>query len=98
MSTSGKLILNNKHYCRITLIYIYRSKHFRPTFQRLHELRAFTIPGAPMLATTSTVTQSMRDGIIEILDMTACCIVTESPNKPVTRLFVSLVLNVILRV
>ena len=38
--------------------------------------------GAPMLATTATVTLTIRNDIIEKLDMAGCCILTESPNKP----------------
>ena len=38
--------------------------------------------GAPMLATTATVTTAMRNDIIEKLDMAGCCVLTESPNKP----------------
>ena len=38
--------------------------------------------GAPILATTATVTTAMRDDIIEKLDMAVCCVLTKSPNKP----------------
>ena len=37
---------------------------------------------APMLATTATVTNRMRDEIIDKLDMAGCCLVYKSPNKP----------------
>ena len=54
----------------------------RPSFGALKDLRAFTPPGVPMLATTATVTVRMREYIIEKLDMGGCFIVSESPNKP----------------
>ena len=38
--------------------------------------------GAPMLATTATVTTATRNDIIEKLDMAGCSVLTESPNKP----------------
>ena len=37
-----------------------------------------------MLATTATVTKTMRDAIVNALDMTGCHLVCESPNKPNT--------------
>ena len=38
--------------------------------------------GALMLATTATVTRTMRNDIIEKLDMAGFCVLTKSPNKP----------------
>ena len=61
---------------------IRRSKDFRPSFGALKNLEAFVPSGAPMLATTATVTTAMRNDIIEKLDMAGCCVLTESPNKP----------------
>ena len=68
---------NNKSMCTIG-----RSKDFRPSFGALKNLGAFVPSGAPMLATTATVTLMMRNDIIEKLDMAGCCILTEPPNKP----------------
>ena len=59
-----------------------RSKDFRPVFDRIHELRALVPACTPMLATTATVTKTMRDAIVNALDMTGCHLVCESPNKP----------------
>eukprot|EP00731_Ephydatia_muelleri_P036249 Em0223g4a len=61
---------------------IRKGKDFRPSFGALKNLRAFVPSGAPMLATTATVTTAMRNDIIEKLDMAGCCVLTESPNKP----------------
>ncbi|KAL5491695.1 hypothetical protein EMCRGX_G017032 [Ephydatia muelleri] len=58
------------------------SKDLCPSFGALKNLRAFVPSGAPMLATTATVTTAMRNDIIEKLDMAGCCVLTESPNKP----------------
>ena len=39
-----------------------RSPKFRPSFARLHELRALVLPGTPMIALTATVTPEIRTG------------------------------------
>ena len=61
---------------------IHRSKDFCPSFGALKNLKAFVPSGAPMLATTASVTTAVRNDIIEKLDMAGCCVLTESPNKP----------------
>ena len=63
-------------------IYICRSSDFRPSYTRLHEVRAFVPHGVPMLAATATVTDVMRRDIVDKLDMNGCKMVSESPNKP----------------
>ena len=59
-----------------------KSSDFRPAYAHLGELRAFAPPGAPMLAATVTVTDVMRNVIVEVLEMTGCAVVSVSPNKP----------------
>ena len=44
--------------------------------------KGFVPSGALMLATTATVTLTMRNDIIEKLDMAGFCVLTKSPNKP----------------
>ena len=58
-----------------------RSRDFRPAFDKIRDLRAFVPFGVPVLAATASVTEAMRDEIIEKLDMGGCCIVSVSPNK-----------------
>ena len=57
----------------------YRSSDFRPSFSRLHELRALVSSGVPMMALTATVTY---EDIIDRLDMQGCAIISASPNRP----------------
>ncbi len=52
-------------------------------YGHIHEIRAFVPFGAPILALTATVTDSVRRSIIQSLSMTReCRVVSESPNKP----------------
>ena len=44
-------------------------------------VHAFLSPDVPMLAATASVTESMRRDIIDKLNMSACCVVSISPNK-----------------
>ena len=60
----------------------YRSPKFRPSFGRLHELRALAPPGTPMIALTATVTPEIRADVITRLDMKGCECVSVSPNRP----------------
>ena len=66
----------------LTLSICCRSADFRPCYGRINELRAFLPAGLPMLASTATVTDVMRQEVIEKLEMEGCKIVTVSPNKP----------------
>lgn len=50
-------------------IFSYRSDSFRPTYARLHKIRALVPSGVPLLAATATVTKAVRDDIIGKLDM-----------------------------
>ena len=54
----------------------------RPTFSRLHELRALLPYGVPTMALTATVTNEMRKDVIERLDMQGCSILSASPDRP----------------
>ena len=58
-----------------------RSSDFRPAYAHLGELRAFAPPGAPMLAATATVTDVMRNVIVEVLEMTGCAVGRELTVK-----------------
>lgn len=64
------------------LFWSYRSLKFRPTYGRLHEIRALVPPGVPILAATATVTPTIRDDVIDKLDMKACKMVCVSPDRP----------------
>ena len=59
-----------------------RSSDFRPSFSRLHKLRALVQRGVPMIALTATVTNEMRKDIIGHLDMQGCVTLSASPNRP----------------
>ena len=63
-------------------LFMYRSDSFRPTYARLHELRALVPSGVPLLAATATVTRAIRDDIIDKLDMGGCEVICVSPNRP----------------
>ena len=58
-----------------------RSSDFRPAYAHLGELRAFAPLGAPMLAATATVTDVMRNVIVEVLEMTGCAVGRELTVK-----------------
>ena len=62
----------------------YRSDSFRPTYARLHELRALVPSGVPILAATATVTRAVRDDVIDKLDMRGCEVLCVSPDRPNT--------------
>ena len=66
-----------------------RSLKFRPSFARLHELRALVPPGTPMIALTATVTPLRRADVIARLDMKGCECVSVSPNRPNIFYYVS---------
>ena len=71
-----------KGHCELTFLSIHRSDSFRPTYARLHELHALVPSGVPLLAATATVTRSIRDDIIDKLDMGGCEVICVSPNRP----------------
>jgi RecQ family ATP-dependent DNA helicase len=58
------------------------SLKFRPTYGRLHEIRALVPSGTPLLAATATVTPAVRQDVIELLDMKGCELVCVSPDRP----------------
>ena len=57
------------------------SQEFRPTYGRLHELRALVPPGVPLLAATATITPNIRSEIVDKLDMKGCEMVSVSPDR-----------------
>ena len=59
-----------------------RSRDFRPSFSRLAELRALVPLGTPFMACTATATRSVKQEVIESLEMKGCEIVTASPDRP----------------
>ena len=48
----------------------------------MHEIRALVPPGIPILAATATVTPTIRDDVIDKLDMKGCKMVCVSPDRP----------------
>ena len=74
--------VHEKSQCEVLCLSSYRSDSFRPTYARLHELRALVPSGVPLLAATATVTRAVRDDIVDKLDMRGCEIVCVSPNRP----------------
>lgn len=65
------------YFCTYTL----RSKDFRPTYGRLHEIRALIPPGISYLACTATATKSVRQEVVASLDMGGCEFVSTSPDR-----------------
>ena len=61
---------------------LFWSKDIRPSYGRLHEIRALIPPFTPLLACTATVTKSIRDEIIQSLEMEGCEIISKSPDRP----------------
>ena len=59
-----------------------RSLNFRPTYGRLHELRALVPRGIPLLAATATATPAVRREVIDLLDMRGCEFVFVTPDRP----------------
>ena len=66
-----------------------RSPKFRPSFARLHELRALVPPGTSMIALTATVTSETRADVITRLDIKGCECVSVSSNRPNIFFYVS---------
>lgn len=63
-------------------MHTHRSSDFRPTFSRLHELRAVLSCGISIMALMATVTMAMRKDVIERLDMQGCLFLSASPDRP----------------
>ena len=72
--------VSNNYYFYYYLIH--RSRDFRPSYGRLHELRALIPKGTPLLACTATVTHGIRKEVIESLEMSDCKTITTSPDRP----------------
>lgn len=66
----------------ILLCFVCRSHDFRPSYGRLHELRAILPNVVPFLACSATVTPKMRKECVEKLDMCDCEFVSHSPDRP----------------
>ena len=76
-----RVVLWLVHSCCFVLFFC-RSKDFRPSFSRIHELRGLVRSGTPMLAVTATVTDKMCIDIISTLDMKGCKTISVSLNRP----------------
>lgn len=61
---------------------ICRSRDFRPSYGRIHELRALVPKGTPLLACTATITSAMRKEVMESLEMAECEMLSVSPDRP----------------
>ena len=59
-----------------------RSKDFRCTYGKIHEIRALVPKHVPFMACTATVTKSVRDEVISLLDMKGCEVISTSPDRP----------------
>lgn len=59
-----------------------RSHDFRPSYGRVHEMRAFVPRGTPLLACTATITHDMRQEIVKSLEMSEYEFVCCSPDRP----------------
>ena len=62
--------------------FIFRSWDFRPAYGRLHEIRALVPQGTPYLACTATVTRSIRQEVVNSLEMVGCEFISVSPDRP----------------
>ena len=65
-----------------TLKINYRSRDFRPSYGHLHEIRAVVPKGTPLLACSATVTRSIRQEVIQSLEMVDCDFISTSPDRP----------------
>ena len=61
---------------------LYRSKDFRPLFSQLSEVRSLIPAGTPCMACTATATKSVRQEVIESLEMRGFIQVSVSPDRP----------------
>ena len=59
-----------------------RCHDFRPSYRRLHEIRALVAKGTPFLACTATITRSVREEVMRSLEMVECEFVCTSPDRP----------------
>ena len=73
------------HYCtsmNTQIHFIFRSRDFCPAYGRLHEIRALVPQGTPYLACTATVTRSIRQEVVNSLEMVGCEFISVSPDRP----------------
>ena len=61
--------------------FLCRNKDFRPSFGRLAEVRAFVPPCTPLMACTATASRSVKEEVIDSLEMTDYVDVTASPDR-----------------
>ena len=73
-------------------MYTCRSKDFRCTYGKIHEIRALVPQGIPFMACTATVTKSVRDEMITLLDMKGCEVVPH-PTGPTSTMELNLILR-----
>lgn len=67
----------------IILFYLYnRSKDFRTTYGKIHEIRALVPQHVPFMSCTATATKSVRDEVISLLDMKGCEVIRTCPDRP----------------
>ena len=77
-----RLYVNFVHNSLCITFVFYRSKDFRPSFARLAEVRSLIPPGIPCMACTATATKSVREEVIQSLEMSTCVCVSVSPDRP----------------
>ena len=75
----------NEMYASVLWLFLYRSKDFRPSFARIAEVRSLIPPGTPCMACTTTATRSVREEVVQSLEMSSCICsicVSVSPDRP----------------
>ena len=78
----GTIHTVNEMHTTVLWLFFYRSKDFRPSFARLAEVRSLIPPGTPCMAYTATATKSVREEVVQSLEMSGCVCVSVSPNRP----------------
>uniref|UniRef100_A0A1X7TVM7 Uncharacterized protein n=1 Tax=Amphimedon queenslandica TaxID=400682 RepID=A0A1X7TVM7_AMPQE len=67
----------------IILFYLYnRSKDFRTTYGKIHEIRALVRQHVPLMACAAMATKSVRDKVLSLLDMKGCEVNSTCPDRP----------------
>ena len=61
---------------------MHRAHDFRPSYGRIHEVRALVPKDTPFMACTATVTQNVRHEVMCSLEMIDCEFVSTSPDRP----------------
>ena len=84
-----QILAGGRHLCstyitvNITIDYfsLFRSQDFRSSYGRLHEIRALVPPNTPYMACTATATKSVKQEVIDNLEMKGCEFVYTSPDR-----------------